>query len=142
MKKTQKQALAIGAGVAALAAATAGVYMLTGKNAKNRKKIKSWAGKMQKDVVTELRKAEKSTQSAYNRIVDTVAKNYKGMKNVNPAELAAATMELKSHWNAIREEMDNASQVVRRITPKSVKSKSRPVKVNSRQAPKKTAKKR
>ncbi len=80
MKKSQKQAIAIGAGVAALAAAATGVYFMTGKNAKNRKKVAKWMGDMQKDVVQELNKAGKASQAVYNKTVDTVAKNYAGLK--------------------------------------------------------------
>src|SRR4051812_16498367 len=122
MKKSQKQAIAVGAGVAALTAAAAGVYFMTGKNSKNRKKVASWAKNMQRDVVRELGKAGKVSQATYNKAVDSVAKGYKGMKNVSLSELAMTAAELKSHWDLIRDEMNQAGQTVKRIAPKTVKS--------------------
>ncbi len=129
MKKSQKKALAVGAGVAALAAAAGAVYMLTGKNAKNRKKVAAWAQNMQKDVVRELKKVKKNSQSAYNQAVDTVVKNYKAAKKANSPELAAVAADLKGHWNVIKSELEGATKTVRSIKPKALKSKARKVAV-------------
>ncbi len=97
MKKSQKQAVAIGAGVAALAAAAAGTYLLTGKRgAKNRKKISKFADQARKEIAKELKKAESVTRKTYEQTVDTVAKRYKA---IDKAELAAVTSELKSYWD-------------------------------------------
>ncbi len=122
MKKSQKQALAIGGGIAALAAAATAVYFTTGKNAKNRKKISKWTKDMKKDVVKELGKAGKVSQASYNKAIDTVAKNYRNVKNMDLSELAMAAAELKSNWDVIRDEMSAAGTTVKRIAPKSVKS--------------------
>lgn len=138
MKKSQKQALAIGGGVAALAAAATAVYFMTGKNAKNRKKVSKWARDMQKDVVKELEKAGRVSQATYNKAVDTVVKGYKNVKNANLSELALAAAELKSHWDLIRDEMGAAGQTIKRIAPKSVKSVAKKV---TTKATKKVAKK-
>jgi hypothetical protein len=123
MKKSQKQAIAIGAGAAALAAAATGVYFMTGKHAKNRKKVAKWVGDMQKEVIRELAKAKKSGQAAYNEAVDTVVKNYKSLKKVNSPELATAAAELKSSWDLIRKEAGLASRVVRKVVSKSGRAK-------------------
>jgi len=136
MNKTQKRAVAVGAGVAALAAAATAVYFLTGKNAKNRKKVAKWAGDMQKDVVRELKKARQNSQSAYNKVVDSVAKNYKAARKISAPEMAEVAADMKKHWTAIRREMENVGKTVRRIKPKGVKRPARKVKVR------KTAKKR
>lgn len=147
MKKTQKQALAVGAGIAAIAAAAAGVYMMTGKNAKNRKKVATWVGNLQDDVVKELNNAGKVTKATYNKVVDSAAKNYKGLKNVSTSELASVASELKSSWDNISAELANASNSVSRVTPKRVikkavvKSISKPIKTAA-PAKKKTATKK
>jgi soluble cytochrome b562 len=141
MQKKQKQVLAIGAGVAALAAAAAGVYMLTGKNSKNRKKIGKWMQGMQNDIVKQLNKAQKVSQSGYNKIVDTVAKNYEGLRNVNTEEVALAAEQLKSHWNSILTEMNAASRTVRNVVPKAARSVAQAVKVNTGRSAQRTAKK-
>ncbi len=146
MKKTQKKALAVGAGLAAVAAAAAGVYMFTGKNAKNRKKVSKWVGDMQKDVVTELNKAGKATKATYSKVVDTVSKNYKGLKNVSTEELAMVAAELKNSWDHISEELGNASKTVKRVVPKAAKTIAKKVNVGTakkvvKKATKKVAKK-
>jgi hypothetical protein len=130
MKKAQKQALAVGAGLAAIAAAAAGVYMLTGKNAKNRKKLGKWFDDMQRDVVNQLHKAGKVTQSSYNKVIESTAKNYKGLKNVSTAEIATAVNDLKGSWKAIAREVDNASKAMKRVVPKAAKSIAKKVRVN------------
>lgn len=146
MKKTQKQAVAVGAGLAAVAAAAAGVYFLTGKNAKNRKKLAKWASDMRSDVVRELNKAGKHTKASYHKVVDTVAKNYKGIKNVSTAELAEAASELKSHWDTISKEVGSAAGVVRRALPvkkaaKKTVTKAKKAATTARKAVKKATKK-
>ncbi len=119
---TGKQALAVGAGFAAVAAAAAGVYMLTGKNAKNRKKVAKWAGNIEKDVVKELGKVGKASKKTYDQVVDTVVKNYKNIKTISAPELAAVAADLKTSWKAIEAEMNNAKKTVQRVVPKTAKS--------------------
>lgn len=130
MRKAQKQGLAVAGGIAALAAAATTVYFMTGKHAKNRKKVAKWADNMRKDVVKELSKAGKASQATYNKAIDVVTKNYKGLKNVSATELALAAAELKSNWDMVRSQMDGAMTTVRRIAPKATKSVARKVKVN------------
>jgi uncharacterized protein YpuA (DUF1002 family) len=136
MKKNQKQALEIGAGLAAVAAVAAGVYMMTGKNAKNRKKVAKWVGNLQTDVVRELDKAGNVTKATYNKVVDATAKNYKGLKDVSAVELASVAADLKSNWDRINAELSNASQSVRRVVPKRTAVKKAPAK---KAAPKRAA---
>lgn len=145
MKKGQKQAIAVGAGLAAVAAAAAGVYMMTGKNAKNRKKVAKWVGDMQKDVVTELNKAGKASKATYHKVIDTAVKNYKGLKNVSTEELAMVAAELKGSWDNISAELNSASKTVRKVVPKAAKAVVKKVtskSVTKKAAPKKKAAKK
>lgn len=120
MKKTQKRALAVGAGVAALAAAAAGTYLLAGKRgAKNRAKVKAWVKDVQKDVVSQLKKAKGVSKKAYNEAVDTALAGYKNLKNVDKSELLAAGRELKSHWDSISKQLTGAPK--KRRTTKAAK---------------------
>ncbi len=142
MKKSEKQGLVVAGGLAALAAAATGVYFMTGKHAKNRKKAAKWLGDMQNDVVNELGKAGKASQATYDKVIDTVAKNYSGLKNVSTTELAVAAAELKSNWDAIKSQMDGAITTVRRVSPTSVRTKAQKVAVKkavSKAPAKKTA---
>lgn len=106
MKKSQKKVLAVGAGAAAVAAAAAGIYFLTGKQGtKNRKKIGTWAAKAKREVISELKGLKNISQSTYHQAVDTVARRYKGLKNIDAAELAAVAQELKGHWDTISKQI-------------------------------------
>jgi len=136
MKKAQKKAVAIGAGVVALAAAAAGAYLLTGKRgAKNRKKISAFADKAKKEIAQELKKTEKVTKKVYNQAIDTVAKKYKAVKNIDAKELTALSAELKSYWD----DMSKTAQSAAKRVSKAVGVKA-PAKKKA--APKKAAKKR
>lgn len=139
---TRNKAIAVGAGLAAVAAAAAGVYMMTGKNAKNRKKVAKWASDLEKDVVQELHKAGKATKATYAKIVDTAAENYKGLKEVSTQDLAIVANELKSSWDVINAELQNASKVVKTVVPKTAKTITKKVeKVNAKSPTVKAAKK-
>lgn len=142
MKKSQKKAVAVGAGVAALAAAAAGAYFFTGKRGvKNRKKVSSWTAKAKRDVMSEMGKMKKVSKDTYNKTVDTVLANYKSVKSIDKKELADVTNELKAHWNAIAGEVEKARKQVARVLPKVKKSvtKKAPAK---KKTVKKAAKKR
>jgi hypothetical protein len=140
---TRNKAIAVGAGLAAVAAAAASVYMLTGKNAKNRKKVVKWAGDLEKDVVKELNKAGKASKATYTKIVDSVSANYAGLKDVSSQDLAIVANELKSSWDVINAELQNAKKVVKTVVPKAAKTIVKKVSKVTRKkvAPKKVAKK-
>lgn len=124
MKKSQKKAIAIGAGVAALTAAAAtGAYFLTGKKGvQNRKKIAQWANQAKKEVTTEFKKAEKMSRGAYDAAVDTVAKRYKNLKKLDASELAGLAKELKGHWDSINKGMStSAAKRPRKAAKKAVR---------------------
>ncbi|MEZ4180015.1 MAG: hypothetical protein R3B41_00640 [Candidatus Doudnabacteria bacterium] len=129
MNKSQKQTIAVGASLAAIAAAAAGVYMLTGKNAKNRKKLAKWANDMQKDIVKELKQGSKATKAHYNKVVENVAKEYKKLKKVDTAEVIAMAAELKSHWDAISKEFKSTASKVSKAVSKSPAKKTTKKKV-------------
>ena len=137
MKKQQKQIIAAGVGLTALAAAAASVYLLTGKNAKNRKKISKWAKDLQNDVVAELHKTQKATKSSYNKIVDTISKNYKDIKNIDTQELVMMTSELKSNWDAIKDQFDSAKNSVKKVLPKATKKVAKAAKTTKKAVSKK-----
>lgn len=127
-KKTSKsvsnKSIAIGAGVAALAAAAAGVYFMTGKHAKNRKKVSGWAKAVQKEVINDLEKVGKASKVAYEKSVDTVIKTYKDAKDINQADLLELADELKASWNAVKQELDSAQKSVKKVVGKKIATKT------------------
>ncbi len=145
MKKSQKKAVAVGAGVATLAAAAAGAYFFAGKKgAKNRKKVSTWTSKAKREVMSEVGKMKNVSKQTYNKTVDSVLGNYKNIKNVDTKELMAVTNELKGHWDAIAGEVERARKQVARVLPqpKRAVAKTAPKKAAKKSPAKKAAKKR
>jgi hypothetical protein len=107
-KNVQTQAVAVGAGLAALAAAAAGAYFLYGSKdaAKKRKQIKSWMLKMKAEVLEKLEKMKDLDEAAYMELVQTVSKKYEALKNVDPIEVATVTKELTGQWKALKSAMN------------------------------------
>lgn len=107
--------MAIGAGVAALAAAG---YFFFGQNGpKNRKVTKGWMIKMKGDVVEKIEKVKDVTEDTYHNIVDTVAGAYvsKGGKE----EVDKLAKELKSHWKSISKNgVSKVKKAVKKISKK------------------------
>ncbi len=94
----------MGAGIAATMAAAAGAIFLYGTDAgkKKRKEIKSWTLKMKADVMDKMATMKEWSEQEYAGVVDSVAKKYEGIKNVDPVEIAALVRDLKSHWKTIQ----------------------------------------
>lgn len=142
MKKQQKQILTASIGIAGLAAAAAGAYLLTGKRGeKNRKKISAWAIKAKKEIVSELKGVEKVSKKAYEETIKKVTDKYKQLKNVDPSELQSLITEAKGHWDAISQEIAAASKTVSKAATKVVK-KAVSKKTTAPVAKKKVAKKK
>lgn len=109
MKK--KQILA-GAGLVALAAAAAGAVFLYGTETgkKKRKEIKSWTLKMKADVMDKIADMKDWSEDAYHDVVDSVAKQYKHVKNVDPLDIAALAQDLKGHWKNIKRQIEGGGK--------------------------------
>ena len=104
MKNTNKkmsgvEKVAIGAGVAALGAASAGAYYLFGPKAKaHQKKAEMLMAKMKKEVLSEAKKAKSATMPVYHKAVDVVSSNYAKQYKENGKEIKAFAKKLKSEW--------------------------------------------
>ncbi len=91
------KAVAIGAGVVALAAA--GYFFLGPRGKKHIAQTRGWMIKMKGDVVEKLETMHDVTKDAYDAVVDTVASAYTAMGGKE--EVMRFSKELKSHWKAI-----------------------------------------
>ena len=110
---TKKIAAEVGLGLAAAAAAATGAYLLTGKQgAKNRKMLKSWATKAEKEVKKQFKSAKEMNQTAYDTLVEKVVKGYKELKNVDQSELVGMVKELKGHWKTIQRDLAKVKKTV------------------------------
>jgi len=100
MKKSTKKKIAIGAGVAAVAA---GAYFLTStkKGKKVSKKITTWIGKAEKEVLAEVKKLEVPTKKAYEKIVSEIEKKYKSLKDIDAKDVARFSQKMKGQWGKL-----------------------------------------
>ena len=102
-KKSNNMATKAGAGVltaAALVAAAA--YLLSSK--KQRATAKAWAVKARKEVVKNVRSARRMGEKEYHRVVTRATKRYAGLHNVNAAEVAKVTHDMKDEWKRLRKD--------------------------------------
>lgn len=107
---------AIGAGVAALAAAS--YYFFGPEGQKHRKTAKGWMLKMKAEIVEKMENAKEMTQSTYDTIVDTVAKKYQK----NP-EIGMMVDMLKKQWRGISKSTTGAKKTVKKAVKKSAPKK-------------------
>ncbi len=119
--KGAAEKVAMGVGVAALAAAAAGMYFLYGtdKGKKQREALKGWMFKMKGEVMDRMEKMEDVSEGAYNNIVDTVARSYQGIKNIDKSEVKELADDLKKHWSKIKKHIATGG-----ASKKSTKRKS------------------
>jgi len=129
-KSNAGKAGAIIAGVVGLSAAAVGAYYLYGhKDAdKHRAKVKGWMLKAKGEVLEELEKVQDVTESAYMSAVDTVAKKYNELKNIDPDELSAFIGEMRDHWSGIKKTMETRGKAVKKTAKGGKKSGSRKTK--------------
>lgn len=111
MKKTNHMSkgakVAIGTGLATLAAVAAGTYFLYGSKGakKNRRQVKSWALKAKAEVLEQLESLSEVNEEIYHRIVKEVTSRYQALKHLDPKDVMDLASELKAHWKDIAEEI-------------------------------------
>lgn len=108
-KSTSGAKVAVGAGIAALAAFAAAGYFLYGKDgAKNRKKISGWMLKAKGEVLEGVEKMKDVSEEQYNAIIHKVAAKYKAVKGIDPVEVDTMMRELHGHWKNIKKSISPA----------------------------------
>ncbi len=98
-KSAAGNTLAIGAGIAALAAAS--YYFLGPKGKQHRKQVKGWSIKMKGEVVERIEKLKDVSEPVYNNLVDAVAAKYAKDYGSSKKEVVALAEELKKTWRSI-----------------------------------------
>ncbi len=110
-KKTTAAKVAGSLGMAALAAgaaaAAAGYYFSGKKGKKHLKELSGWSKKAKSDLLEKVKKMKSVSKQAYNQAAEEVLAKYKQAKNIDPKELQAFGLELKSHWEKIVNEATN-----------------------------------
>ncbi|HWC57679.1 MAG TPA: hypothetical protein VG621_01865 [Candidatus Paceibacterota bacterium] len=135
-KDTQKKSsiskntvAAIGAGMAALAAAS--YYFFGPQGKKNRTQLRGWMIKMKGDIVEKLEESKDITEPLYHQIIDTVAARYQKTNKESAAEILAFAQMLKGQWKGI----------VQLFVPKKKAAPRTPAKKKTRAPQKKATKK-
>lgn len=130
MMDKQTKKIAVGAGLAAAAAAlAAGAYWLYGAEdaPKNRKKVKSWMLKARAEVMDAIEKMEEIDKDKYLALVQQVVSKYSKMSGVTALELAQVTRDLRSAWEHM-ERARSATSTPAKRTPKAKKTSKKVVK--------------
>jgi len=106
IKKTKVSAgkvMAIGAGVATLAA---GAYYFLGPNGKkNQQKAKVWMTKMEKEAKNKLGKIKDITKPIYDKTVDSLVENYSKQYKEHAPEIKSFAKHLKSSWKNVEKKV-------------------------------------
>lgn len=118
MKKENKKintgtVAAIGAGVAALAAAS---YYLFGPEGKiHRKHAKGWMIKMKGEIIEKIEDAKEITEPIYHNIIDSVIAGYLASGKIGKEELEDAKMRLKKQWKHIAKSSKSNSKSLKKL---------------------------
>lgn len=118
-KTNVKKVVAIGAGVAALVAAS--YYFLGPKGKQHQKSTKDWMSKMKKEVITKMKSMKDVSESTYANLVDTIAAGYAAVGGKQQVEKLAK--ELKGYWKSISKGGVNVSTSKAKKTAKTVAKK-------------------
>lgn len=114
--------VAEGLGLAALAAAAAAAYFLTGaKGRQNRKKMAAWTKQARRDMAKKLGLMKSLSKQAYTQASKEVLNKYRRAKSIKPAELAAFGKELKAHWDNIVREAGKLGKINKKAKSKAAR---------------------
>ena len=106
-KTGESHGVALGLGVATLAATVAGAYFLYGssKGPARRRALKTWTVKMKGEVMEEIENMKELSEVGYHTVIDKVSKKYEALQNIDQKELQTTVKRLKGHWKDIKKEL-------------------------------------
>jgi gas vesicle protein len=111
--------VAVGAGIAAVAAAS---YLLLGPSGKeNREKMKDWMSSMKEDVIEKMKDVKELTEPVYHKIVDAAVASQVITSKLSREDLMAFADRLKGQWKEIVASGKKRAQEEKKILKKSVK---------------------
>lgn len=125
MKKTNNKkqdgvvgkVVAIGAGIAALGAAS--YYFFGPKGKAHRDQLKGWMLKMKAEIVEKLEESKEVTEEAYMKIIDVVSAKYAKLGKIDGQELSSYVAKLKKGWKEIS---GQKKKVAKKAVKKAVKT--------------------
>ncbi len=115
-----KTMAAIGAGAAALAAAS--YYFFGPKGEEHRDNLKGWMIKMKGEIIERIEDVKELTEPIYREIVDSVVATYAATSKISKEELETFAERLKGQWKDIAASAVNtkkpAVKAKKRVTKK------------------------
>lgn len=97
----------------AAAAAVGGYYLYHNKDAQKKlKHVRGWMVKAKGEVLEKIENLKEVNQDAYHKVIDAVLAKYTKLKNIDTAEIAKVSTELKSHWKTIQAEIKEGGKKV------------------------------
>lgn len=94
-----------------VATAAGAYYIATNKNSKKQiQKVKGWALKAKGEILEKLEAFKEVDEEMYHKVVATVMKKYKNVKNIDTSELTMVAKELGGHWDKIKKELTVAGK--------------------------------
>lgn len=117
-KKDEKmvgKVVAIGAGIAALGAAS--YYFFGPKGKAHRAELKGWMLKMKAEIVEKLEDSKEVTEEAYKKIIDTISAKYAKAGKADTTELESYITKLKKGWKEI---LGQKKKVAKKVAKKAV----------------------
>ncbi len=120
-KKSSKKSLLL-TGVLAAGAVAAGYYFYKSPDAKKHRRIASrWTGQFKKDVLAAARKTKQIDRKTIDGIIGQAAQAYRGMKQVDRAELERAARELKRNWQNVAREIGRSISATKKTVKQTAK---------------------
>lgn len=111
------------------AAAAAGYYFYASPQAKAHRKITAkWAHDMKTEVIKQGKKIQKVDRKTVEKLVMNAAKTYRGMKNLDAAEVERAARELKANWQEVAKELGAGAKSATKSVKKAVAKGKKTVK--------------
>jgi hypothetical protein len=104
--KKKEKGGGLGLAAAVVGAAAAGYYLFGPKGEVNRKKIQAWSLKAKAEVLEQFEKKKDVTKEQYEETIDKVTSKYAKLKSVGEVEATKLNRELKRHWKAIAQAVD------------------------------------
>jgi hypothetical protein len=104
-----KTAAEVTAGLGLAAAAGVGTYLMIGKHGeKNRKKLKVFAAKVQREAMEEYKMMKGANEAAYKRAVAMALSHYKQFREVDKPEIKRIISDLHGQWKEMSRKMKEA----------------------------------
>jgi hypothetical protein len=100
---------------ATVAAVVGAVYFYGKEGKKRRTELKSWMVKAKAEVMEKIEKTKELGEDDYQKVIDTVLKKYKKLKDVKNNEIDELADDLKKGWKEISATIKKTTSTAKRV---------------------------